>query len=175
MANRRYLPGAPEIFFYRKYLDFQEVLSKARPKTRKFISLTFILIASVSVNFFILAVFGPINSRRSKPLETQIESSLKQLQEDSSRAMTLLTKLQEEISQRRSLVIAAEEDLRKLHNERAALDLTDEQRRAIQKPCPPEANRNRYIYIAGILARKCLSKRSLFRFGTAIWTMDEKP
>jgi TolA-binding protein len=70
--------------------------------------------------------------RSVPPLEKQIEISLKQLQEDSNRSLALITKLQKEISQRKESVQQAEQELNTLRQQKSALELTDEQKRAIQ-------------------------------------------
>jgi len=78
-------------------------------------------------------VWGLVTRLKSvPPLETEIQTSLKQLQDDSNRTLTLITKLQKEISERKDSVQQAEQELNTLRQQKTALELTNEQKHAIQ-------------------------------------------
>jgi hypothetical protein len=86
-----------------------------------------IVLVTFTVNFLVTKI-----RRQPPPLEKQVELSLKQLQENSAKSLDLLSRLQAEVVQRQSAMNQAEADLRQLRQERTTLELTDEQKRAVQ-------------------------------------------
>ncbi len=92
--------------------------------------IAFVFCASVLTSF--LTSFLGFGAKHEPPIQAQVEQSLKQLQQDSSQSLVLLTKVQEEITARRKAMEDAEEQLNALRQQRTALELTDAQKAAIQ-------------------------------------------
>lgn len=91
-------------------------------------------VALMSVAVLVSFSINLLTSRNSqpKPLEVQIDDSLRQLQEDSKRSSKLMEKFQSEIIQRQAAIKETEIDLQHLQEERSALELTAPQKQAIQ-------------------------------------------
>ena len=95
-------------------------------------ALTLSVLISFTVSVFLYHVlsraYGP---PRSEALETQLAATLRNLQDNSAQALRLLADLQAEVTTRTRRVHDIEAKLQELQQQRAILELTEGQRRAI--------------------------------------------
>src|SRR5947209_2535860 len=97
-----------------------------------------LVISMMVAGFVIVVVDVWITLRRArKPrveegMQKQLGKTLRALEQDSSEAMKLLTLLQDEVTRRTTTVQEIEAKLNELRQQRTLLQLTDEQRNAIE-------------------------------------------
>lgn len=78
------------------------------------------------------ARFDFIRSRPDAPIEAQLTATLNTLQENSEQAMKLLELMQAEVARRTTAAQEIERNLKILEQQRALLELTPDQRQAIE-------------------------------------------
>lgn len=97
-----------------------------------FVGLTFIFLFNFGSSLFFERRSTPSEVKTEEQFEEQLGSVFQTLEKNSQQATLLLTRLQNEVTRRNNAMQEAEAKLQELQQQRTLLELTSEQRQAIE-------------------------------------------